>query len=160
MVDGSLWLLQSSEMVNFRPETWQKSNHILRWCKKILNIVENGSSFLYIVCTYKRFQILRVCLQCSQENLLYVQTVAFKNMPILGVRRTYIWSQLNPKSKGNLAIKSKSSEIIKSLNPSGHKRQINTNWQLYRMANTFHNLITGSGEVQRPTCGKSRSNCN
>ncbi len=37
----------------------------------------------------------------------------------VGVRRTYIWSQLNPKSKVNIAIKSKSSEIIKSLNPSG-----------------------------------------
>ncbi len=44
----------------------------------------------------------------------------------VGVRRTYIWSQLNPKSKGKFAIKSKSLEIIKSLNPSGGERQINT----------------------------------
>ncbi len=66
----------------------------------------------------------------------------------VGVRRTYIWSQLNPKSKGNLAIKSKSSEIIKSLNPSGGDSQINTNWQLYRMANAFYTLIRGSGELK------------
>ncbi len=66
----------------------------------------------------------------------------------MGVRQTYIWSQLNPKSKGKFAIKSKSLEITKSLNPSGGERQINTIWQLYRMANTFYTLIRGSGEVK------------
>ncbi len=66
---------------------------------------------------------------------------------LLGVRQTYIWSQLNPKSKANFAIKSKSSEIIESLNPSSSERHINTNWQFYRMANTFCILISGSGEV-------------
>ncbi len=63
------------------------------------------------------------------------------------IRWTYIWSQLNPKSNGKFAIKSKFSEIIKFLNPSGSKSQINTNEHLYRMANTFiysYNRLRGS----------------
>ncbi len=60
----------------------------------------------------------------------------FWDFHFMGVRRTYIRSQLNPKSKGNFAIKSKSSEIIKSLNPSAGESQIMTNW----MPNTFYTL--------------------
>ena len=52
-----------------------------------------------------------------QGNPTAYQTVVWKDIPRMGVRQTYIWSQLNPKSKGKFVIKFKSSEIIKSLNP-------------------------------------------
>ncbi len=62
----------------------------------------------------------------SSDNRLATTQPAEPAPTNMGLRRTYIWSQLNPKSKGNFAIKSKSSEIIKSLNPSGDERYINT----------------------------------